>query len=251
LWGAQHELISITSLDTAWQHSTCRRFGAIAVPTLSRLHLLLYCTLHSFRHLLRNDLRLSHLYELAFFLERFRSATPFWEEFLGLIAGCPKSLRAVATMFHLACQLFSVTPAPTVRTYIDEHLSVGAELWVRTYGKAEAVHCYRRSKNAIFLHLDSVDSLSSRFAVMRRKMIPGHLPLPSFGVQTPVQTLDRKFLFAKRLRYAAQIFQRAGFHCLSLGGLITRLPAWYIKLFFEMKRRPAALRHYHKVSGRE
>jgi putative nucleotidyltransferase-like protein len=237
LWGAEHELIPITSLETAWQHSTVRRFGALPVPTLSRMDLLLYCTLHSFRHLLRNDLRLSHLYEIAFFLQQSYNEEPFWKEFLGLITGCPKSLKAVATMFQLACQVFSVTPAPIARQYIDEYLSAAAELWIRTYGKAEAVHCYRRNKNAIFLHLDSVDSLLSQLVVIRRKMIPGHLPLPSFGVHTPNQARNRKFILAKRLRYAAQIFLRAGFHCLSLGVLLTQLPAWYVKLFFLMKRR--------------
>jgi hypothetical protein len=237
LWGAKHDLISIYPLDTVWQNATFRRFGPLSVPTLSRVHLLLYCTLHSFRHLLRNDLRLSHLYEIAFFLQQSHSEEPFWKGFLGFIAGCPKSLRAVATMFQLACQLFSVPPAPIVRQFIDEYLSAAAELWIRTYGKAEAIYCYRRSKHAIFLHLDMMDSFSSQLVVIRRKMIPEHLPLPSFGVQTPNHRQDTKFRLAKRLRYVGRIFQRAGFHCLSLGGLLTQLPAWYIRLFLHKKSR--------------
>src|SRR5207247_1371160 len=95
------DLIPIRSLDNVWQDSTLVRFPSLSIPVLSRKHTLLYCVLHAFRHLLRNDLRLSHLYELAFFLEHHHSNEDFWKKFFASIAHCPRSQQAVATMFQL------------------------------------------------------------------------------------------------------------------------------------------------------
>ncbi len=82
LWDADFELLPVGSFDNVWERACFQQFGSINVPTLSREDTLLYVTLHALRHLLRNDLRLSHLYELAFFIQKSFHEEIFWDGFL-------------------------------------------------------------------------------------------------------------------------------------------------------------------------
>jgi len=251
LWEPDFDLIPIRSLDNVWQDSTLVRFPSLSIPVLSRKHTLLYCVLHAFRHLLRNDLRLSHLYELAFFLEHHHSNEDFWKKFFASIAHCPRSQRAVATMFELACQVFAVSPVSGIQHFIDDHLSSAGDLWIRKYGWRESVHCYRQSKAPIFLHLDFVTGHSLQWAVIRRKIIPRRLPLPSFGVQVSPEKQGLSFRMLKGLHYGRQLFQRSCFHFLSLIKLLIQFPEWYFKLRRHKKQPPVSTRKvaYNKARG--
>ncbi|PYV39985.1 MAG: hypothetical protein DMG06_21620 [Acidobacteria bacterium] len=235
LWEPDFDLIPIRSLDKVWQDASLASFQSLSVPVLSREHTLLYCALHCFRHLLRNDLRLSHLYELAFFLEHHPSDEDFWKQFLASIAHCRWSLRGMATMFELACQVFTVSPAQRIQQFIDDHLSPAGDLWIRQYGKRESIHCYRRSKLTIFLHLDFVPDPSLRWAVIRQKIIPTHFPWPSFGVQVSPEEQGLRFRMLKGLHYGRQLLQRFCFHFTSLIKLLVQLPEWYFRLQRHMK----------------
>src|SRR5262249_8040836 len=110
LWDSEFDKISICALDDIWRNSEVATFEAISLPVLSRQHNLLYCILHSFRHLLRNDLRLSHLYEIGYFLQRRRENASFWPGFLKSLLSCSNSCRATATMLELARRTFSAEP---------------------------------------------------------------------------------------------------------------------------------------------
>ncbi len=230
LWSPDFDLISISSLDWIWEDPTQNDFHGLTVPSLSREHTLLYVLLHSFRHLLRSDLRLSHLYELSYFLHRFSEDRSFWDNFLLAASGCPQTLKATALMFGLARHCFGGTLSPSLQAMIDNHLSPACDLWIRRYGKGEAIHCYRRSKNAIFLHLDFVESYASRWILIRRKLIPRHLPLASYGVQTPTHRQNLSFQLRQPFYYFQQLLERMTFHLSSLVGLSIQFPIWYFKV---------------------
>src|SRR5262245_66539642 len=97
--------------------------GSIQVPTLSHQDTLLYLTLHAFRHLLRNDLRLSHLYEIGVFLHGSSRLDDFWEEFLAKVSQCPNTRRMVATTFELVRLLFSLIPSMPDWYFFCRHLT--------------------------------------------------------------------------------------------------------------------------------
>src|SRR5206468_7972005 len=124
--------------------------------------------------------------------------------------------------------------------FIDDHLSQAGGLWIRQYGMRESIHCYRQSKVTIFLHLDFVLRPSLRWAVIRRKIIPRHLPLPSFGVQVPPEKQGLRFRLLKELHYSNQLLQRFCFHFLSLTQLLIQLPYWYLKLRRYKKEPPGS-----------
>ena len=158
---------------------------------------LLYVTLHAFRHLLRNDLRLSHLYEIAFFLQRTSDQDRFWEDLIPSVTQCSNATKMVATTFELARSLFHPALSLSARHFIERYLPATAASWVRAYGRTGAIHCYRKNRNALLLHLGLLNDNAQRWALVRQRLLPRHLPLPTYGVQTPPEAQDLKFRVVK------------------------------------------------------
>jgi putative nucleotidyltransferase-like protein len=237
LWDSEFDRIPIRALDDAWRNSGLTAFQSVSVPVLSREQTLLYSVLHSFRHLLRNDLRLAHLYEIGYFLHRRCEDSSFWAGFLKSILTCSNSCRATATMFELARRTFDAEPAPMVRQFLSEHLSPAAAMWIKKYGVQESIHCYRRSKSAVFLHLDFVEGLIEKSVVIGRKFIPRHMPVSSFGVQTPVEQQNRRFHSFKLLHDSSQLVRRALFHAVTLASFLFQLPLWMAKVHLQGKKQ--------------
>ena len=230
LWDSEFDKIEIRTLDRVWRDSQLATFPTVWIPVLSPEHTLLHCVLHSFRHLLRNDLRLSHLYEIAYFLQHRSEKENFWPGFLNSLLCCSQSCRATATLFELACRVFGSEPTPIVRQFIRQYLSPGADLWIERYGIPESIYCYRRSKNALFLHLDFVNGLSNKTIVMKRKLIPRHLPSYSLGVQNTGKRQSRIVRLSHRFNGAGQLMSRICFHLKTLVEFAIQLPRWVLNL---------------------
>jgi hypothetical protein len=245
LWDAEFELIPI-QFPEVWPCSVLRCFEGEPIPALCREHALFYVVLHAFRHLVRNDLRLSHLYELAYFLHTHAedavpdcqgqtSEGPFWEGFERVLHGRGRSLQIAATMFKLAEHCFGNRLAPAAGELVRGQLSPASQLWIERFGRAEAVDCFRKSKSAVLLHLNFVDTYSARWKVVRRRWVPRHLPLPSFGVQTSKAQRDFWFRLQWPLRYGLQILRRIVFQVSSLSRFLIEFPVWHWRLYCHRK----------------
>ncbi len=230
LWEAEFDKIPVCTLDNVWENSQSTRFLSLSIPVLSREHTLLYCVLHAFRHLLRNDLRLSHLYEIGYFLHCHSGQRNFWRRFLKDIARCSNSCKATALIFDLACQLFHPRRATAVGQFVAEHLSPAAAAWIEKYGVRESIYCYRRSKSSIFLHLDFVEGGVAKSRVVATKLIPRHPPLSSFGIHTPEDGQGAKFRSLKLLHDSNHFVHRILFHAQALVSFVLRLPLWVVKV---------------------
>jgi len=230
LWDSDFELLPIQTLDKVWERSCSRAIGSIAAPTLCQEDTLLYVTLHAFRHLLRNDLRLSHLYEIAFFLQCTSDQDRFWEDFIPSVTHCSNTTRMVATTFELASSLFRPALYPAVSQFIERHLPATAASWVRAYGRSGAIHCYRKNRNALLLHLGLLNDNAQRWALVWQRLLPRHLPLPTYGVQIPQTEQNLRFRVVKAARYLALVIQRGLFQLRSLIELLFDLPIWLIYL---------------------
>ena len=131
----------------------------------------------------------------------------------------------VATTFELARSLFHPALSISARHFVERHLPATAASWVRAYGRTGAIHCYRNNRNALLLHLGLLDDNAQRWALVRQRLLPRHLPLPTYGVQTPPEAQDLKFRVVKGARYLQLLLQRGLFHLRSLGGLLLSTPA--------------------------
>ena len=230
LWDSESELIPIQTLDQVWERSCSQVLGSIEAPTLSAQDTLLYAILHSFRHLLRNDLRLAHLYEIAFFLQQTCDQESFWEGVLGEVTQCANTTKMVATTVELAKFLFRPALSAPLSAFVERNLPVTARSWIEVYGRDGAVHCYRKNRNALLLHLSLLESNASRWALLRQRLVPRHLPLPTYGVQIPKERETLKVRVVKAARYVTLVLQRGLFQLRALLALAFQLPAWLIRL---------------------
>jgi len=241
LWDSEFELLPIQTLDKVWERSCSQTFGSITAPTLCREDTLLYVTLHACRHLLRNDLRLSHLYEIAVFLQRTSDQERFWEDVIARIKQCTNTTKMAATTFELAKTLFRPALCSPVQHFVKGHLPAIAESWVGAYGRTGAIHCYRNNRNGLLLHLGLLDNNARRWALLRQRLLPRHLPLPTYGVQTPQEAQDLRFRVAKVARYVGLLWQRGLFQIRSLCELFFQLPVWLIQLQRQRRLRKQEL----------
>ncbi len=185
LWDPSFERIPVLLFEDVWEKTSLQEYQSLRVPVLPLNHELLYLTLHCCRHLLRSDLRLSHLYELAYFLHDNRGNREFWDGFLAWLNQCPNSSRIVGSTFALTVRLFQPETSVLLEGWIRQNLIPGAERWIKTFGFRDAPHGYRGNKNVIFLHLSLLDRKVDQWGVLRQRLLPRHIPLAVSGIYLP------------------------------------------------------------------
>ena len=155
-----------------------------------------------------------------FFFSALRIKNVFWEEFIPRVTQCSNATKMVATTFELARSLFHPALSSSARQFVERHLPATAASWVRAYGRTGAIHCYRKNRNALLLHLGLLNDNAQRWALVCQRLLPRHLPLPTYGVQTPPEAQDLKFRVVKAARYLGLLLQRGLFHIRSLSELL-------------------------------
>ena len=157
-WDASTEGFDVAGLAEFWN----RRAGsALGLP--DRLS---YAALHALRHLLRGDLRLYHIYEIAYFLERSAGDDDFWQAWRHITAEPFRQIQAIP--FRLAsdwfgCRLQAAAqealnglPAPIVR-------------WFDLFG---AIPGGQSNKDELLLHLCLVRGAATRARIAARRLLP-------------------------------------------------------------------------------
>ena len=79
-WDPETEGFDAPGVDEFPSRMCSRRLGQLEFHALHAVDALGYHCLHLLRHLLRASLRLSHVYELAFFLETHKENEEFWRQ---------------------------------------------------------------------------------------------------------------------------------------------------------------------------
>jgi hypothetical protein len=226
LWDSEFERISTRLFVDVWEAAVTRNIDSMQVPYLSRNHELLYLVLHCCRHLFRCDLRLSHLYELSYFLHLTSLDREQWGKFLSWLGRCRNSPKLAATVFALSASLFRPTLDSSLRAWIHASLPSNSKRWIGHYARRDAIHGYRANKNTLLLHLSLVDKRMDRWAVLRRRVFPSHLPLPTYGVHIPDSGKRFRVKVLAAGRYAGFLLKRMIYHVLSSYRFLIQLALW-------------------------
>jgi hypothetical protein len=133
---------------------------------------LLFEVIHAFRHLLRSWCRLSVLFEMAYFLERRREDSDFWQRFQERIKVAPKLSQVAGVVFALAERVFHCDIPTMVRASTINALAPPQILWVDRYGANLAIENFRKTKFGHFLHREFADGFSSPGAPSRQPLLP-------------------------------------------------------------------------------
>ncbi len=216
LWDREFERI-----DVCWEGEPLERIELRnGWPVLSLPDQLAQLSLHVMRHLFRGSLRLSHLYEIAYFLKRHSGDEAFWQRWRA--AHNLNMRRLCAACFGLAERLFAVN-APEAQPEA-ELVPAAARAWIERH--AHTLVGPARNKAELLLQLSFVEGTQNRVVVLRRRLLPLALPAPIDAVYVPGERLALRRRFLRSLRQARFNASRAVFHARSLAGFLALAARW-------------------------
>jgi MFS family permease len=212
LWDENTEAFHI---DTSqfWERRERRQLQDVSFTALHGLDALAYACLHLLRHLLRGDLRPSHVYELARFLHASADDTGLWKEWLSLHDGPLRNLQAIC--FALAHGWFECRMAPAARDQVSG-LPEPMAAWLAEFGHSPLLGLFHPNKDELWLHLALLSSPSAKAAVLRRRLLPGRLPGPVDAVHIPDREITTRRRIQKQWRYASYLARRVLHHARAL-----------------------------------
>ncbi len=223
-WDEDTEGFELPGIEGFWPRSYTRQIGELEVAGLHPADRLGYHCAHLLRHLLRSSLRLSHVYELAYFLDGQAADEAFWQEWQGLH---PEALRRVqAITFRLAQSWFRCALAPAALEEIEQ-LPGEADVWFKHYAAAPVEKLFRPNKHELWLHLSLLESSAAKGKVIRRRLFPARLPGPVDSVYVPEDQMSARLRFRRTVRYTAHVVQRATHHVRVLPPAALHGALWY------------------------
>ncbi|HEY7336894.1 MAG TPA: nucleotidyltransferase family protein [Bryobacteraceae bacterium] len=169
IWSAAQDRIRIDSA-AFWKRRTILHVNGLAVPALSDVDRAGFAALHVLRHVLRNDARPAHAFELAQLLRARGEDDPFW-------AGWRQSREARLSVlesagFRFAAEWFAVRgKLPRTREQPEK-----IEVWFRNFAWSPIANLAGGNKDALWLHLALLDNWGDRARVVCRRLAPLRLP---------------------------------------------------------------------------
>ena len=173
LWDPETEGFELAGLDQLWERRTKAEVDGVSCLTLDPADAVAYSALHLARHLLHGNLRVSHVYELAWMLHDSSLDSQLWERWQALHD--PSLRRLEAVCFSLAEKWFACRTAPVVRGEIVA-LPADVTRWLNIYGNSALEAEFHPNKDELWLHWALLDSHRARAAVLRRRLLPTQLP---------------------------------------------------------------------------
>lgn len=219
LWDAEFERIPVEFIP----EPLARLVERNGVPTLDCRDQFASCTLHALRHLFRGSLRLSHLYEIAYFLDTHTGAAGFWRDW----CASPNAplRRLCAAGFALAARVFQSRLASDLEPEIAL-LPRQASSWIEQFAETVLEQEHSR-KVEVLLQLSFVSGASDRLRVLRRRLLPLALPDPIDALYLPNEKLPAKRRLLRAARQARFVLARGAFHLRALPGFLRAAGAWW------------------------
>ncbi len=195
------------------------------IPMLDGCDQLASCALHTLRHLFRGSLRVSHLYEIAYFLDTHASASEFWRQWREALN--PSLRRLCAATFALASRVFQCRLAPELEPEMAL-LPPRASAWVTQFSST-VVEQQRSRKAEVLLQLSFIAGWRRRLRVLRRRLLPLSLPDPVDAVYLPAERLSAARRLLRTTRQARFVLSRVFFHLRALPGFLRAVGAWWLR----------------------
>ncbi len=196
LWDRETEHIVVAGLESFWGRRKRSCIGDFCFPALDPADRLAYAALHLFRHLLRGDVRLYHVYELAHFLDSTADDSAFWQSWQNTHGESLRSLEAIS--FRLASHWFGCRIAPEVRKEFDG-MAEPIQRWFRIFGMAPLESKTHPNKNELWLHLSLVESSAGKRAVTLRRLFPVRRPKSMHAACVPESQMTWRLQMARRV----------------------------------------------------
>ncbi len=208
LWDAGTEGFAIPGVEDFWKRREPRTIEDVEFTSLSAIDLIGYASAHALRHYLRGDLRPSHLYEIAYFLER-NDDRDFWRAWRS--THDEPLRRAEAICFVIAHEWFGCR-LPAIVEEETEQLPEPVRAWLARYAHTPAASLFQAAKHELWLHLSLLDPGYSRLAILRRRLVPLQLPGPVDAVHLPDDSINLRVRVRRAWRYWLFLISRTWRH---------------------------------------
>ena len=176
LWSFRGDRIPVPEVRESWNRRTNLSIEKRGVPALAEPDRMAFAALHVLRHILRNDARPAHAFELAGALNRRVDDRVFWETWTRRHDPHFRALQAIA--FQFASRWFGCKLSPVAERECRA-LPEPVHAWFRSYVFSPLVNLLEPNKDVLWLHMCLLPRGIDRFAVGMRKLIPMRLPRPT------------------------------------------------------------------------
>ncbi len=197
--------------DTFWERRRIAEFDGVRLPALHPMDALHYACWHAVRHLLRGGLRILHVYELAFFLDRSSSDSAFWEEWRD-------SGPAEGIAFRLASEWFGCRMHRAAAACAG-NLPADVERWFRLFAFSPIRALTHPNKDEVFLQL-CLNRASAGERILPRR-------LPGFWLHAHDREEGLLLRWRRGFGRARFIASRAVHHARTLAPLIGSGLRWW------------------------
>ena len=239
LWDSGTEGFAVSGVEDFWKRRERRTLEDIEFTSLAAVDLPGYASAHALRHLLRGDLKPSHIYEMAYFLENHRDAG-FWRIWR---ASHDEPLRRVeAICFALAHRWFGCR-LPVLAQEAIEQLQEPIRAWLAAHAHSPVANLFQPTKDELWLHLSLLDSGASRLRILRRRLLPLRLPGHVDAVHLPDDAIGWRIRLRRAGRYMQFLSSRLWRHVRAL------IPTLASGVVWTLTRRPWRTVHRGRSSN--
>jgi predicted MFS family arabinose efflux permease len=211
LWNEQAAQFDIPEVEQFWYRRVEHDTEGYRFSTLHPVDHLAFCSLQVLRDLFRGDWVISHVYELAYFLETHTHDEEFWTSWQETHSDSLRSLEVIA--FRLARIWFGCATPIQVKEQI-ERMPPAIKQWFECFCSSFLELMFVPRRDGVWLHVALLESTGAKLSVVRTGLLPTRVPPLQIADKTP--SIDRTFgqpkYSSRGLRYSAYVAARAVFY---------------------------------------
>lgn len=179
MWdGEMHQLPQIPNLFFL-DRAVHQRWNGLTFPALCNQEAFLLQILHTCNHLFTLWMRMSNLFEVAYFLNRRADDVEFWNQTAQAVGEMPILREFVVIVAELVARLFGA-PLPALLRAWEVKIRPASRVWIEHYARRCAFsdlpfyqfRLFPTVKFALFLHQQFREDASVSKSVVRKRLVP-------------------------------------------------------------------------------
>jgi hypothetical protein len=173
VWSPAGDRIQCPGLEEFWNRRASTTTSGMCVQAFAEVDRIAFAALHALRHILRNDARPAHVFELARLLETRVDHHDLWDQWVGAHHPEVRQLQLIAFRFAeewFGCRL------PQVVAQECETLPSPVQSWLRSFAWSPVENLARPNKDVLWLHLALLKSRRDRWSVAASRLLPVKIP---------------------------------------------------------------------------
>jgi hypothetical protein len=180
-WDIEMHGVSFGEPRFSVDKATIRRWKELSFRALPEEDMFLIQVIHAFNHILTGWVRMSWLYEIAYFLNQRSTDGALWERVQSRVAAEDDPL--LREMVIVVCELsrhFYRAPTPSMFNSCSDELRLPIRLWIQNYAskwmfarnRADRFSLFSAAPFVLFLHQQYLPETSARRHIVRSRLLP-------------------------------------------------------------------------------